>query len=88
MKRLVSGCGKGKETIKILFTTFFLSEGNCVFFFCQAFIWGVKPSTLSTIIMEVENGGLEDDFSLQGGHFPLPCSWEEEYEYIVCPRIC
>ena len=29
--------------------------------------------------MEVENGGLEDDFSLQGGHFPLPCLWEEEY---------
>ncbi len=21
--------------------------------------------------MEVEHGGLEDDFSLQGGHFPL-----------------
>ncbi len=28
--------------------------------------------TVSPIIMEVENGGLEDDFSLQGGHFPLP----------------
>ena len=28
--------------------------------------------TLSPIIMEVENGGLEDDFSLLGGHFPLP----------------
>ncbi len=39
----------------------------------------VKLYTLSPIIMEVENGGLEDDFSLQGGHFPLPCLWEEEY---------
>ena len=28
-------------------------------------------STLPPIIMEVE-GGLEDDFSLQGGHFPFP----------------
>ena len=28
--------------------------------------------TLSPIIMEVENGGVEHDFSLQGGHFPLP----------------
>ena len=28
--------------------------------------------TLSPTIMEVENGGLEDDFSLQGAHFPLP----------------
>ncbi len=27
--------------------------------------------TLPPIIMEVENGGLEDDFSLQIGHFPL-----------------
>ena len=27
--------------------------------------------TLSPIIMEVETGGLEDDFSLQGYHFPL-----------------
>ncbi len=33
--------------------------------------------TLSPIIMEVENGGLEDDFSLQGGHVPLPWLWEE-----------
>ena len=24
-----------------------------------------------------ENGGLEDDISLQGGHFPLPWLWEE-----------
>ena len=34
---------------------------------------------LSPIIMEVENGGLEDDFSLQGGQFPLriPWLWEE-----------
>ena len=31
-----------------------------------------KKDTLSPIIMEVENGSLEDDFSLQGGHFPLP----------------
>ena len=29
-------------------------------------------TTLSPIIMEVENGGLEDDFSFQRGHFPLP----------------
>ncbi len=29
------------------------------------------------ILMEVENGGLEDDFSPQGSHFPLPWLWEE-----------
>ena len=34
-------------------------------------------STLSPTILEVENGGWEDDFSLQGGHFPLPWFWEE-----------
>ncbi len=28
--------------------------------------------TLSPIIMDMETGGLEDAFSLQGGHFPLP----------------
>ena len=32
----------------------------------------VGAHTLSPIIMEVETGGLENDFSLQGGHFPLP----------------
>ena len=30
--------------------------------------------------MEVENGGLEDDFSLQGVHFPLPWLWEKGYK--------
>ena len=40
---------------------------------------GYMIYTLSPIIMEVENGGLEDDFSLQGGRFPLPWLWEEEY---------
>ena len=34
-------------------------------------------TTLPPIIMEVEHGGLENDFSLQGGHFPLPWLWEE-----------
>ncbi len=33
--------------------------------------------TLSPIVMEVEHGGLEDDFSLQGRHFPLPWLWEK-----------
>ena len=36
-----------------------------------------STTTLSPIIMEVENGVLEDHFSLQGGHFPLPWLWEE-----------
>ena len=35
------------------------------------------------INMEVENGGLEDDFSLQGGHFPLPWLWEEGYSNLL-----
>ncbi len=29
--------------------------------------------------MEVENGSLEDEFSLQRGHFPLPGLLEKEY---------
>ncbi len=29
--------------------------------------------------MEVENGVLEDVFSLQMGYFPLPWLWEEGY---------
>ncbi len=29
--------------------------------------------------MEVENGVLEDVFSLQTGYFPPPWLWEEEY---------
>ena len=33
--------------------------------------------TLPPIIMEVENVVLEDVFSLQGVHFPLPWLWEE-----------
>ena len=42
------------------------------------FLLGPGPFvTLSPIVMEVENGGLEDDFSLQGGHFPLPWLREE-----------
>ncbi len=36
-------------------------------------------NTLPPIIMEVENGVLEDVFSLQGVHFPLPWLWEEVY---------
>ncbi len=38
---------------------------------------GLYRYTLSPIVMEMENGGLEDDFSLQEGHFPLPWLWEE-----------
>ena len=44
----------------------------------------IKRLTLSPIIMEVENKGLEDDFSLQGGHFPLP--WLLEERYSLCRR--
>ena len=38
-----------------------------------------KFITLSPIIIEVENGGLEDDWlvSENGGHFPLPWFWEQ-----------
>ena len=35
--------------------------------------------TLPPIIMEVENGVLEDVFSLQMGYFPLPWLWEGRY---------
>ena len=39
--------------------------------------------TLPPIIMEVENGVLEDVFSLQMGYFPLPWLWEEGYGFVL-----
>ncbi len=40
--------------------------------------------TLHPIIMEVENGGLEDASSLQAGHFALPWLWEKRVTSIPC----
>ena len=43
-------------------------------------------NTLPPIIMEVENGALEDEFSLPGVHFPLPWLLEKEYIQIQTHR--
>ena len=40
--------------------------------------------TLPPITMEVENGVLEDVFSLQIGYFPLPWLWEEGQPITAC----
>ena len=64
-------------------TSMLLSVGASIYAFVQDGMKDLNPNlqrktketaytTLSPIIMEVENGGLEDDFSFQRGHFPLP----------------
>ena len=40
-------------------------------------VWTMALRTLAPIIMEVENGVLENVFSLQMGYFPPPWLWEE-----------
>ena len=40
---------------------------------------GKWPYTLPSIIMEVENGPLEDELSLQKCNFPLPGLLEKDY---------
>ena len=70
---------------EIFFSDFFLASLNSQDGMpkCLKFVHGKKYQTyvlgslyvivtLSTIIMEVEHGGLEDDFSFQGDDVPLP----------------
>ena len=47
--------------------------------FINGVIMGKWPYTLPSIIMEVENGPLEDELSLQKCNFPLPGLLEKDY---------
>lgn len=48
------------------------------------FSWKNQKHTLPLIIVEVDTGALEDDFSFQWGHLPL--LWLLENEYLKCIR--